>query len=100
MAPKEIASESDSEVSDSDSEPAIVSVTVMYEWQHPILKLLGLLSQPKVLITNDFDHWSTGSFVKDIPNPSQLDLNMNQTILVIPFEPLDSEPLPFEHLEL
>lgn len=91
--------DSDSDSGSSDSEPSIVSVTVMYEWQHPLLNLLGISRKPKVLITNDFDHWTTGSFVKDIPNPSELDLNMNETILVIPFEPLACEPLPFEPLE-
>ena len=79
-----------SETSSTSSEPLVVSVTIKYPLQHPIFDLLKLISEkpvPKVYITNDFEHWTTGSFVTDIPNPNDLDLNMNLPIFIMPFEP-------------
>jgi len=57
--------------SDSDSSNVSLVVSVAYLWHH--IDKLGLV--PKVYITEDFDHWTTGSFVKDIP--ADFDHNMN-----------------------
>jgi hypothetical protein len=79
----------DSDTSTTSSETFVVSVTIKYPLHHPIFEILQFLSQknlPKVLISNDNEHWTTGSFVTDLPNASELDLNMNETIYMINWE--------------
>ena len=76
----------DEDDSSSDSsQPLVVSVT--YLWQHPLIELLKLnkTKDQKIYITNDFQVFETGSLVKDIPNFEDLDLNDNQTIIVLPW---------------
>jgi hypothetical protein len=71
------------EEEDDDDAPLVVSVT--YLWHHPIIEMLGLNKpKPKIHLTNDFEHWTTGSFIFDLP--PDLVLNENENYYVLPYE--------------
>jgi hypothetical protein len=61
----------------------------VYLWLHPIFDYLNLrptqIQTPQVFITHDFQHWQTGSVVKDLPSNVELDPNAN-VVYVLPWE--------------
>jgi len=75
---------------DSDSDVSLPSqpfVSVTYLWLHPLFDLLKLRPKPeqKVFITNDFEHWDTGSLVQEIPSHIDLDEADQGPICIVPW---------------
>ena len=61
-------------------------VSVTYIWSHPLIEMLGLRPpEPTVFITEDLEHWRTGSIITDL-YPDLVDFHENEPLYVLPFE--------------